>query len=303
MKEMNLTLVVLAAGMGSRYGGMKQLDRLGPSGETIMEYSAYDALQAGFNKVVFVIRRSFEKEFKEAIVSRIHHKIKVELAFQELDDLPEGFSCPSDREKPWGTGHALWVCKDVVNEPFAVINADDFYGREAYESMAKYLGSLSGDAEGQYAMCGYRLRNTLSEHGEVSRGICRVNAQGLLESVTEHTAIAQNADGQIASKGQLTGLKADNIVSMNFWGFTPDIFEKLNEKLVAFLTKSMHVAKSEFYIPFLVDELIQEKQAQVFVLSSQASWFGVTYKEDKALAINRLNELVAGGVYPGSLWG
>ncbi len=299
---MNLTLVILAAGMGSRYGGMKQLDRLGPSGETIMEYSVYDALHAGFNKVVFVIRRSFEKEFKEAIVSRIQHKIKVELAFQELDDLPEGLSCPSDREKPWGTGHALWVCKDVVNEPFAVINADDFYGREAYESMAKYLSSLADDSAGHYAMCGYRLRNTLSEHGEVSRGICRVDAQGMLESVTEHTAIAQNADGQIASKGQLTGLSADNIVSMNFWGFTPDIFEKLNEKLVAFLTKSMHEPKSEFYIPFLVDELIQEKQAQVFVLSSQASWFGVTYKEDKALAIDRLNELVAGGVYPGSLW-
>jgi UTP-glucose-1-phosphate uridylyltransferase len=299
---MDLTLVTLAAGMGSRYGGMKQLDRLGPSGETIMEYSVYDALHAGFNKVVFVIRRSFEDEFREAIVKRIQHKIQVELAFQELDDLPEGFSCPADREKPWGTGHALWVCKDVVNEPFAVINADDFYGREAYETMAKYLGSLADDTAGHYAMCGYRLQNTLSEHGEVSRGICRVNEHGLLEKVTEHTAIAQNSDGQITSKGQLTGLDAYDIVSMNFWGFTPDIFEKLNDKLVTFLTKSMHEAKSEFYIPMVVDELIQEKQARVFVLSSQANWFGVTYKEDKQEAINQLQQQVSKGIYPENLW-
>jgi UTP-glucose-1-phosphate uridylyltransferase len=299
---MNLTLVVLAAGMGSRYGGMKQLDRLGPSGETIMEYSVYDALQAGFNKVVFVIRRSFENEFREAILNRIQHKIQVELAFQELDDLPAGFTCPADRKKPWGTAHALWVCKDVVNEPFAVINADDFYGREAYEAMARYLGSLADNSAGHYAMCGYRLRNTLSEHGEVSRGICQVNEQGLLENVAEHTAIARNTDGQITSKGQLAGLQADDIVSMNFWGFTPDIFEKLNSKLVTFLTKSIHEAKSEFYIPIVVDELIREKQAQVFVLSSQASWFGVTYKEDKQDAINQLQHQVSKGIYPNKLW-
>lgn len=299
---MGLTLVVLAAGMGSRYGGMKQLDRVGPSGETIMDYSVYDALQAGFNKVVFVIRKHFEKEFKEAIVNKLEGKMEVGLAFQELDKLPKDFSCPPKREKPWGTGHALWVCKGMVNEPLAVINADDFYGREAYKTIADYLKSLGKHASGQYAMCGYKLKNTLSEHGEVSRGICRVNAQGMLEKVDEHTAIAKNADGVITSKGKNTDLHDDNIVSMNFWGFTPDVFDHLDEKLIGFLEEKQQEPKSEFYIPATVDALINENKVEVRVLSSGAKWFGVTYKEDKEEAVKQLAQKVNDGIYPKQLW-
>lgn len=299
---MGLTLVILAAGMGSRYGGMKQLDRVGPSGETIMDYSVYDAIRAGFTKVVFVIRKHFEKEFQEAIVKNLDGKIEVALAFQETDHLPEGYSCPPEREKPWGTGHALWVCKDKVDEAFAVINADDFYGREAYQSMAGYLASVQPPQAGQYAMCGYNLENTLSDHGEVSRGLCRVSSEGMLKSVQEHLAIAQNDDGLITSQGKASSLKPNNIVSMNFWGFFPDIFTHLNNKLKDFLDVNISNSKAEFYIPAVVDQLISENKANVRVLLSGAKWFGVTYKEDKELAVQRLRELVADGLYPENLW-
>ncbi|MDR4988262.1 MAG: sugar phosphate nucleotidyltransferase [Bacteroidales bacterium] len=299
---MKLTLVVLAAGMGSRYGGMKQLDRLGPSGETIMDYSVYDALMAGFNKVVFVIRKHFEEEFNQAIVGNIEGKAEVALAFQETDNLPGGFICPPDREKPWGTGHALWVCRDLINEPFAVINADDFYGREAYQTMSDYLKTLNPENPGHYAMCGYKLSNTLSEYGEVSRGICRVDADDMLKRVEEHLAIRKNADGSITSRGKQSDLRDEDVVSMNFWGFNADIFNKTDNKLKVFLENKLHEPKSEFYIPMLVDELISEGHARVQVLSSPAQWFGVTYKEDKARAVEAIKTLVANKTYPARLW-
>ncbi len=299
---MKITLIVLAAGMGSRYGGMKQLDRLGPSGETIMDYSVYDALKAGFNKVVFVIRKSFEQEFRDAIASRVEDKMKVELAFQELEDLPAGFTCPPDRKKPWGTGHALWVCRNLVDEAFAVINADDFYGREAYKTMADYLKSLKPGSSGNYAMCGYQLKNTLSQHGEVSRGICRVDEQGMLVSVDEQLAIAKDQTGRYTSEGQAASLQDDNIVSMNFWGFTKDMFDHLDEMLKGFLNEKIREPKSEFYIPVVVDNLIRDEKARVKVLSSGARWFGVTYKEDKQEAINKIHLKVGDGIYPDKLW-
>ncbi len=299
---MKLTLVILAAGMGSRYGGMKQLDRVGPSGETIMEYSVYDAIRAGFTKVVFVIRKHFEEDFREVIVKKIESKVEVALAFQETDHLPEGFSSPADRIKPWGTGHALWSCNNVVEGGFAVINADDFYGREAYQTIAEYLKSVQSHQSGQYAMCGYSLKNTLSEHGEVSRGLCRVSNQGMLQSVEELLAIAQNSEGHITSQGKASDLKPDDIVSMNFWGFFPDVFNHLNNKLKNFLNENINHSKAEFFIPAVVDELIRENKADVRVLKSGAKWFGVTYKEDKELARQKLSELVAEGYYPPDLW-
>ena len=299
---MNLTLVILAAGMGSRYGGMKQLDRLGPSGETIMEYSIYDALQAGFNKIVFVIRKHFEKEFHEAIVEKIIPHAEVKLAYQETDMLPDGFICPEERVKPWGTGHALWVCKQLVEEPFAVINADDYYGREAFQVIAEQLRSQKTGVKGNYAMVGYHLNKTLSEHGSVSRGICRVDAEGNLKGVTEHTAIEKNKNGQIFSNQAKYELDKNAIVSMNFWGFTPDFFDHLESKLELFLKKNIHQNKSEFYIPLVVDNLIGEGMASVKVLSSEARWFGVTYKEDKEEAIKQLQQKVGQGIYPNKLW-
>ena len=299
---MNLTLVILAAGMGSRYGGMKQLDRLGPSGETIMEYSIYDALQAGFNKIVFVIRKHFEKEFHEAIVKKINPHVQVQLAYQETEMLPDGFVCPKEREKPWGTGHALWVCKQLVQDPFAVINADDFYGREAFQVIAEHLRSQHPEDMGSYAMVGYHLNRTLSEHGSVSRGICRVDNKGKLKRVTEHTAIEKNEKGQIFSNQSESELDENAIVSMNFWGFTPDFFEHLESKLKLFLKENINQTKSEFYIPFVVDDLIGEDMASVKVLSSEAQWFGVTYKEDKEQAVKQLQQKVDAGVYPNKLW-
>ncbi len=296
------TLLVLAAGMGSRYGGMKQLDRLGPSGECIMDYSVYDALHSGFDKVVFVIRKSFEGAFREHVVEKLKNKIKVELAFQEHGDLPGGFRCPADREKPWGTGHAIWVARNLISEPFTVINADDFYGREAFKAMGDYLQTLPENSESHYAMCGYRLENTLSDHGHVSRGICQVDSGGMLKTVQEYTAIEQDRDGQIISQGKPVNLRPDDLVSMNFWGFTPDIFKHLDQKMHAFLAESIQDPKAEFYIPFVVDELIRVGKAQVKVLKTRAKWFGVTYKEDREKAVEAIQDMVARNVYPAKLF-
>ena len=296
---MKPTLLVLAAGMGSRYGGLKQLDNVGPNGETIMDYSIQDAIRAGFGKVVFVIRHSFENEFRQIFTpERFGNKIQMEYVFQELDKLPEGFSVPEGREKPWGTNHAILMAKDAIHEPFAIINADDFYGRNAFEVMGAHLQTL-GDAQGRYCMVGYRLENTLSENGSVSRGVCNIDAAGNLVSMTERTAISRTANG-IEYKdcdGSMHLLPADAIVSMNLFGFTPDYFAKSEKLFVEFLKKSGHELKSEYYIPFAVNTFINEGSATMQVLQTTARWFGVTYKEDRPMVVQRLKELHEQGIY------
>lgn len=301
---MNLTLLVLAAGKGSRYGGMKQLDRIGPSGETIMDYSVYDAIRAGFSKVVFVIRRSFEAEFREVFVNRLQDKIQVELVFQEIDNLPYDIPFSSERDKPWGTGHAIWVAREHIKEPFAVVNADDFYGFEAYETMAGYLSDQVSKSTELYAMAGYQLEKTLSDHGHVSRGICRVDQNGFLVDVKEHNAIQRIEGNKIASieENKVVNLNPDDIVSMNFWGFGVDIFSKLEEKLLYFLKVNANDLKAEFFIPKVVDEFISAGKIKVRVLPCDASWFGVTYIQDKDLVIEAISKLVNNGTYPENLW-
>jgi choline kinase len=298
---MKPTLVVLAAGMGSRYGGLKQLDRLGPSGETIMDYSVFDAIRAGFGKVVFVIRKSFEDDFREIFVNKLEGKIDVELVFQELNNVPAGVSFPEDRVKPWGTGHAIWVAKDTVKEPFAVINADDFYGAEAYQEIAKFLMKEANDDT--YAMCGYLLGKTLSDFGTVSRGVCKMDKEGYLQEVNERTSIAKvNNEINYELNGQKFPLTENDIVSMNFWGFTPTLFKHLEEKFIAFADKNSDNIKSEFYIPFVVDDLMKENKVKTKVLKSDANWFGVTYQEDRPVTVEKIQKLVSAGKYPTKLW-
>lgn len=300
---MQTTLLILAAGMGSRYGGLKQLDHLGPSGETIMDYSIYDALDAGFNKIVFIIRRSFEKEFREKFVDKLRSKAEIKLVFQELDNIPDHISYHPDRQKPWGTAHAVWTARNIISEPFAMINADDYYGREAFVSMADFLKKKQNATDNQYAMCGYKLINTLSEHGSVSRGVCTVK-DNYLKTVEEHTHISISDDGRIVNRQQdkEKTLEPDSIVSMNFWGFTPGLFRFLDEKLHQFLFNNSMELKSEMYIPFVVDELIKESNAVVEVLDCNAMWFGITHKDDKEKAVRKLSELVEKGIYPQNLW-
>ena len=300
---MKPTLFVLAAGMGSRYGGLKQLDGLGPHGETIMDYSIYDAIQAGFGKVVFVIRRVFEADFREKIVSKYEHRIPVELVFQDLDNLPAGFKVPEGREKPWGTNHAVLMGKDVIREPFAVINADDYYGRESFQVLADYLRSIEG-TEGRYAMVGYRVCNTLSESGSVARGVCETNAEGYLTKVTERTKILREEDGVIRffeEDGKFP-LEENTPVSMNMWAFTPDYFRYSEEYFVTFLKEHGHELKSEFYIPTLVDVLIHSGKATCKVLDTPSRWFGVTYATDRPQVVDKFAQLVKDGVYPSPLF-
>ncbi len=298
---MKPTLIVLAAGMGSRYGGLKQLDNLGPSSETIMDYSVFDAIRAGFGKVVFVIRKSFEKDFREIFVKKLAGKIDVKLVFQELNNIPKELSYNAEREKPWGTGHAILVAKNVVNEPFAVINADDFYGADAYIELSKFLTSQASDKE--YAMCGYQLGNTLSDFGTVSRGVCKTDVNGYLQQINERTSISKN-NGIISyeGNGQKHTLNKNDVVSMNFWGFTPSLFNHLEEKFITFLKKNTDNLKAEIYIPFVVDDLMKEDKVKTRVLKSNASWFGVTYKEDRPIAVEMLQKLVSEGKYPEKLW-
>lgn len=303
---MKPTLVVLAAGMGSRYGSLKQMDGVGPNNEAIIDYSIYDAVQAGFGKVVFVIRHSFEQEFRE-VFSKEHFggKIDVEFVFQELDYLPEGFTVPEGRIKPWGTCHAVMMAAPVVDGPFAVINADDFYGREAYITLAEYLRQVEG-TQGNYSMVGYNLRNTLSDYGTVSRGECSVDESNNLVSIVERTAIERGTDGIVRYKDENGEHPIDEntTVSMNLFGFTPDFFSKTEELFKEFLSNPANMSnlKSEFFIPLCVNTLINQKRVSLKVLTSEAKWFGVTYKEDKPEVVSKISKLIADGIYPSKLW-
>ena len=297
------TLLVLAAGMGSRYGSLKQMDGVGPNGEAIIDYSVYDAIRAGFGKVVFVIRHSFAEDFKEVFnAERFGHRIEVEYVYQELDYLPEGFTLPEGRVKPWGTNHAVMMAADVIKEPFAAINADDFYGRNSYEVIAGFLSQLEG-SEGRYCMVGYEVSKTLSENGTVSRGVCTVDAEGNLTSMVERTQI-ERVDGTILfHDGGADELLAENApVSMNFFGFTPDYFRHSESFFKEFLSENIDNLKSEFYIPRMVNKVINDGTATMKVLSTRADWFGVTYKEDKPQLVANIEELIEAGVYPRNLW-
>jgi dTDP-glucose pyrophosphorylase len=301
MEPMNApTLLVLAAGMGSRYGGLKQIDPVGPNGETIIDYSIYDALRAGFGKLVFVIRKDIEEPFRQVVGARFEKRVPVEYVFQELDALPPGFVVPEGRTKPWGTTHAILMAADAVREPFAVINADDFYGAEAYRALAGHLQSGAAD----YAMVGFTLRNTLSDFGSVSRGVCTVTSDGLLKDVVEMTTIvrdgahARNTD----ASGRVTSLTGDEPVSMNMWGFTPRVFEQLRALFAEFLARNATELRAECYIPSAVNELVSSAQARVRVLGSADSWFGVTYRDDQPRVAESIRRLIHDGRYPERLW-
>ena len=298
------TLVIMAAGMGSRYGGIKQLEPVGPSGEIIMDYSIYDAIEAGFNKVVFIIRKDLEKDFKEVIGNRIEKSIKVDYVFQELDALPEGFAKPVDRTKPWGTGQAVLCCREIVKEPFAVINADDYYGKEAFKLVYHYLNS-DDYTEKQYCMAGFILGNTLSENGEVTRGVCKVNNEGKLVDVVETSGIVPKGDRAAAkdSLGNEITIDLNSVVSMNMWGFKPALFDDLEKGFIHFLSQvSDNEVKKEYLLPTEVGSLIKKGEAEVFVIRTKDRWFGVTYKEDKAVVVKSLQALINHGDYPTKLF-
>jgi len=299
--QMKPTLLVLAAGMGSRYGGLKQIDPVGPAGETIIDYSIYDALRGGFGKLVFVIRKDLEAPFKEIIGTRFANRLPVEYAFQELDKLPAGFSVPAGRTKPWGTTQAILVAEDVIKEPFAAINADDFYGADSFQVLAQHLQSGTPD----YSMVGFVLRNTLSEFGSVARGVCEVSDTGYLKTIAELTKIEKAGTGAkyTDATGAIKPLVGDEPVSMNMWGFNPDIFPRLRQEFTEFLKSHGQAEKSECYIPSVVGDLVRTGQARCRVLRSTASWFGVTYREDRPRVVESIRELIAQGFYPEKLWG
>ena len=291
MSNFNATLVVMAAGMGSRFGGLKQIAPVGKNGEAILDFSVYDAIEAGFNKVVFVINHRIEADFKELVGKRIEKKVKVEYVFQEINDLPKGFECPADRVKPWGTTHAIICCKDAVNEPFAVINDDDFYGKTAFKKIYDHLKEQTED----YCMVGFRLANTLTENGHVSRGVCEAE-NGFLTNVVERTKIkdCKYTEDDI----NWTELSPDTLVSMNMWGFTTDIFSFLEREFLLFLKEKLTVEKSECYIPSVIDTLIKNGEKKVHVLSTDDRWYGVTYKEDKDAVVTAIAKKIENGEYP-----
>ncbi len=293
MSNFNATLVVMAAGMGSRFGGLKQIEPIGPKGEALLDFSVYDAKKAGFTKVVFVIKHEIEKDFKEIVGKRVEKVLPTEYVFQEIDDLPEGFTCPEGRTKPWGTGQAILCCKDVVKEPFAIINADDYYGQSAFK---KIYDQLKADSE-NYCVVGYRLANTLTENGTVSRGVCVVE-DGFLKEIDERTKIQDckytEDDGQTWVQ-----MPEDTVVSMNFWGLNPDIFDFLEREFKAFLSEKINVPKSEFYIPIVIGDLVKNGEKAVKVLVAEDRWYGVTYKEDKPAVVKALGDIVASGAYEG----
>ncbi|MCX6304670.1 MAG: sugar phosphate nucleotidyltransferase [Bacteroidetes bacterium] len=302
---MKPTLLILAAGMGSRYGGLKQLDQVGPSGETIIDYSIYDAIRAGFGKVIFIIKEAIEDEFKEVFVERLRDKIAIDYVFQETWMVPEGITIPDNRSKPWGTGHAVMMADGKVNGPFAVINADDFYGRGAFETLAAYYKDWTPGRNTDYCMVGYRVANTLSEFGAVSRGVCEPDENSLLVNVVERTRIERNETG-IAYRNeqeQDVMIPGDTIVSMNFWGFTPSLFSFLAKGFEAFIQANAANLKAEFFIPSVVNELIKTQQATVKILHCDEKWFGMTYREDRGTVVKNIRELVRLGIYPENLWG
>ena len=299
----SVTLLVLAAGMGSRYGGLKQLDSVGPNGETVIDYSVFDAIRAGFNKVVFIIREDFKEEFKLSIGEKFQDRIEVEYAFQKLDELPPGYTIPNDRTKPWGTGHAILSAMQTVRDPFAVINADDFYGQLAYQKIYNYLSETPVDALPAKLLHGWiSPKNTLSEHGSVSRGICSVSEDDKLNSVRELTHIVKK-HSEIFNEvnGEKESLTGDEVVSMNMWGFSPQVFIQLERLFSEFLKENLNVLSSEFYIPFAVDNLIQSGTATVEVLETTEKWFGVTYQEDKVQVQKAILSLIQHGDYPSSI--
>lgn len=300
---MKPTLLILAAGMGSRFGGLKQVEPVGPNGEAIIDYSIYDAIRAGFGKVVFIIRESFAEAFREKFDAKLKGRIDVDYVFQELDMLPEGFSLPEGREKPWGTAHAILCAKDAVKEPFCALNADDFYGKNAYLEMARFLTQSENPAE--YAMVGYKLKNTLSDFGSVSRGICEVDEHNNLRKIVETIKIIKRGDAVISIEddGSETSLTGNENASMNIWGLKPSVFEKLEKKFVEFLKTEIDKPKSEMYIPSVIFDFIEAGEATVKVLEADSPWFGVTYKEDKPLVVEKLHALIAAGEYPEKLWG
>ena len=291
----NLTLLVMAAGMGSRYGGLKQLDQIGPSGETIIDYSVYDAIEAGFNKIIFIIREVFEEQFKTQVADKYLNKIEVEFAYQDINDLPSGFSCPDGREKPWGTGHAILSANHLVHEPFVVINGDDYYGKESFKVISDYYFR----GKEQFCMVGFRLENTLSSFGAVTRGVCSVENKKL-SSVVETRELQKK--GNIIYSDRDISFDGNEPVSMNMWGFTPVLFHHLKEKFIDFLNVHGREVKSEFLIPSIINELIQDGDEKVHVLETSSSWFGVTYKSDKPIVEKKIQQLVSSGVYPSPLF-
>ena len=299
---MKPTLFVLAAGMGSRYGGLKQIDGLGPNGETIMDYSVFDALRAGFGKIVFVIRKDFADDFKRVVLAKYEGKVPCEICFQAIENVPEGYTYNPERTKPWGTNHAVLMGKDLIKEPFAVINADDFYGKESFEVLAKFLNEVAGK-QNQYCMVGYRVCNTLSEYGSVSRGVCETDAEGNLTNVVERTSIERKENGIFYTVDGVDYALPENApVSMNMWGFTPEYFGYVEEAFKTFLKERGQELKSEFYIPTLVNDLIVARKATCRVLDTTAKWFGVTYAEDRQMVVDKIAALTEAGVYPNPLF-
>ena len=308
---MKTALVIMAAGIGSRFGGgIKQLEPVGMHGEIIMDYSIHDAIEAGFNKIVFIIRKDIEDAFKEAIGNRIEKicsdlNVEIEYAFQERENLPEGINCPADRTKPWGTGQAVLACKDVLHEPFAVINADDYYGKEAFTKLHTFLENYTPEKANEFCMAGFILKNTLSENGAVTRGICETNAEGLLTAVHETSNIVKTADGAAVNEdGALTPVDADSYVSMNMWGLTPEFIDLLEKGFVEFFEKTdaEKILKAEYLLPIYIDELLQKGKVSVKVLDSNDKWFGVTYKEDKDFVVDSFRKLIQNGVYEEKLF-
>jgi len=299
------TLVIMAAGIGSRFGkGIKQLEPVGPSGEIIMDYSIYDAMEAGFNKVVFIIRKDLEADFKEIIGNRIEKLVKVEYVFQEVDKLPDGFECPAGRTKPWGTGHAIWCCKDVLDGPFAVINADDYYGKDPYVKIYNHLQNVnSDDNKLDICMAGFMLKNTLSETGGVTRGICLVNAEDQLVGIDETSNIVKTNEGAaLDTNGDLKAIASDSLVSMNMWGLTPKFMDELDAGFAKFLASAGDPLKKEYLLPTIVDKMIKADEADVTVLKTDASWFGVTYQEDTPMVKAAFKQLIEEGVYAEKLF-
>lgn len=299
---MKPTLFVLAAGMGSRYGGLKQIDGLGPNGETIMDYSVFDALRAGFGKIVFVIRKDFEEDFRRVVLSKYQDKVPCEICFQSVDRVPAGYTYNPERTKPWGTNHAVLMAKGIINKPFAVTNADDFYGKESFQILADYLKTIEG-TQGKYCMVGYRVANTLSENGSVSRGICTTDANGYLTDVVERTKIEAVGDKIVFTEdGVDTEIAPNTPVSMNMWGFTPEYFDYSEQAFCDFLTKYGNELKKEIYIPTVVNDLIIAGKATCKVLDTPSKWFGVTYAEDRPQVVMKINNLIKAGEYPEKLF-